>query len=84
MGPSNLSLAILKRCTIPRHDYHLRVHKPGASFLLAQVFDEEIHEILKKWCGADSEALKLSALPCKMGGLGITSTRSKATLLFRP
>ena len=82
MGPSNLSLAILKRCTIPRHDYHLRVHKPGASFLLAQVFDEEIHEILKKWCGADSEALKLSALPCKMGGLGITSTVLKQRYFF--
>ena len=47
MGPSNLSLAILKRCTLPRHGYHLRVHKPGASILLAQTFDEEIHKILK-------------------------------------
>ena len=82
MGPSNLSLAILKRCTIPRHDYHLRVHKPGASLLLAQTFDKEIQQVLRKWCDADEDALALASLPCKMGGLGITSTVLKHRYLF--
>ena len=82
MGPSNLSLGILKRCTLPRHDYHLRVHKPGASLLLAQEFDKEIRRVLVKWCDADEDALTLASLPCKMGGLGITSTILKHRYLF--
>ena len=60
MGPSNLSLAILRRCTIPRHDYHLRVHRPNATLHLAQVFDTEVGKVLEKWCGADSNALQLA------------------------
>ena len=82
MGPSNLSLAILRRCTLPRHDYHLRVHVPEATFSLAEVFDKEIHKVLRRWCNADDEALRLASLPCKMGGLGITSTILKQTLSF--
>ena len=82
MGPSNLSLAILRRCTLPRHDYHLRVHVPEATFSLAEVFDKEIHKVLRRWCNADDEALRLASLPCKMGGLGITSTILKQRYLF--
>ena len=82
MGPSNLSLAILRRCTIPRHDYHLRVHRPNATLHLAQVFDTEVGKVLEKWCGADSNALQLAALPKTFGGLGITSTILKHKYFF--
>ena len=82
MGPSNLSLAILRRCTIPRHDYHLRVHRPGATFQLAQSFENQVNKVLEKWSGADANALKLAALPQKLGGLGLISSTLKQKHFF--
>ena len=82
MGPSNLSLAILKRCTVPRQDYHLRVHKPVATLSLAEEFDKEIQSVMMKWCGANGDSLKLATLPCKLGGLGIISTVVKQRYFF--
>ena len=82
MGPSNLSLAILRRCTIPRHDYHLRVHRPGATFRFAQSFEDQVNKVLEKWCGADAQALKLAALPQKLGGLGLISSSLKQKYFF--
>ena len=38
--------------------------------------------MLRRWCNADDEALRLASLPCKMGGLGITSTILKQRYLF--
>ena len=82
MGPSNLSLAILRRCTIPRQDYHLRVHRPNATLRLAQSFETQVHRVLQKWCGADENALKLAALPQKLGGLGLISSTLKQKFCF--
>ena len=82
MGPSNLSLAILRRCTIPRQDYHLRVHRPEATRRLAHSFESHVHEVLQKWCGADAQALKLAAFPQKLGGLGLTSCTLKQQHYF--
>ena len=82
MGPSNLSLAILKRCTVPRQDYYLRVHKPVATLSLAEEFDKEIQSVMMKWCGANGDSLKLATLPCKLGGLGIISTVVKQRYFF--
>ena len=72
MGPSNLSLAILQKCTNPRQDYHIRVHKPDASLELAQQFDTEIGNIVSHWFQARGDSLRLTSLPEKLGGLGLT------------
>ena len=82
MGPSNLSLAILRRCTVPRQDYHLRVHRPEATTRLAETFEDHVQQVLKKWCGADTQALQLAVLPQKLGGLGLISSTLKQKYYF--
>ena len=71
MGPSNLSLAILRRCTIPRHDYHLRVHRPEATTLLAQSFENQVSAVLEKWCGGRCKGLEACSASTEIRWLGI-------------
>ena len=82
MGPNNLSLAILRRCMIPRQDYHLRVHRPHATRRLAEAFEKQVHKVVEKWCGADETAFQLAALPQKLGGLGLISSVLKQKFFF--
>ena len=82
MGPSNLSLAMLQRCTIPRQDYFLRVHKPAATLKIAECFDAEISRIISHWFLATGDSLRLATLPQKMGGLGLTQSTLKQRYFF--
>ena len=81
-GPSNISLAVLQRCALPRHDYHLRVHRPEDSLLMAQKFDEQVNDIVSHWFFADSISIKLSSLPQHLGGLGLTPSTLKHRFFF--
>ena len=83
MGPSNLSLAILNRCAIPRQDYHLRVHKPEASLEIAQQFDAEVGSIIQHWFNATGPTAKLATLPQYLGGLGLTPSCLKQKHFFQ-
>ena len=82
MGPSNISLAMLQRCALPRNDYHLRVHRPAESLDMAQRFDTEIADIVKYWFFADDTSIQLASLPQHLGGLGLTPSTLKQRYYF--
>ena len=82
MGPSNISLAMLQRSALPRNDYHLRVHRPADSLLIAQHFDKEIDSIVSHWFFADTSSTQLASLPQHLGGLGLTPSVLKHRYSF--
>ena len=74
MGMSNASLIILSKCVNVRQQFHMRVHSPAATEKCAQLFDNQVEEVLETWLGKlQKQQMDIARLPIKKGGLGLTS-----------
>jgi len=77
MDPGPAPYAILVKCLLPRHGYHMRTHCPDDTAELCTAFDDLVLSVARKWFDLSREndiALKIARLPKRMGGNGLGDT----------
>ena len=85
MKPCPASYAMLLKCTLPRHVYHMRTHTPEETAELCRRFDARILALAVKWFNLDVKdnvGITIATLPMKIGGNGLIVTADVRTCAF--
>lgn len=85
MKPCPASYAMLLKCTLPRHVYHMRTHPPDETAELCRRFDARIIALAVKWFNLDVNdkvGITIATLPMKIGGNGLIVTADVRAFAF--
>ena len=84
--PSPQAMSILSRCGVPKMNYTLRTHAPRVTEAAASWFDRKVIDscaCFAQLARVPSISKVLCALPCKMGGLGLTPSCDIADVAYQ-